>query len=167
MTIGLVNNMPDAALLATERQFTRCCLDAAPADDVRIRTVLSARYRARRRRARAACRRAMRRSTSLPHAGIDALIVTGCEPVRPPCGRALLGQSRRRWSTGPSTTRSRRSGPASRPTRRFCISTVWSASCRANARACMRSGRSPIIRCCAAFREPAQVPHSRLNGLSA
>lgn len=79
LCIGFVNNMPDAAFAATERQFLRL-LEAASGDldirlipvaletvvrDDRMRASLPARYRAPR---------------MLRGLGVDALIVTGAEP---------------------------------------------------------------------------------------
>ncbi len=80
LDIGLVNNMPDAALKATERQFARLLAAASGATDVRLhlfslggvprgaaaRTYLAGRYRD---------------LGALERARLDGLIVTGAEPV--------------------------------------------------------------------------------------
>ena len=83
LTVALVNNMPDAALLATEEQFaTRLAEAAGDACDVHLalyalpglprgelgRTVLRERYAW---------------TDALEEAGADAVIVTGCEPRAP------------------------------------------------------------------------------------
>jgi homoserine O-succinyltransferase len=82
LTIGLVNNMPDAALQATERQFV-ALLDAAAGDvPVRLtpyalpeipRTEWGAQY----------VRRSYTGIDALWHADLDGLIVTGTEPRSP------------------------------------------------------------------------------------
>src|SRR5947209_5796730 len=79
--IGLVNNMPDAALLATERQFLRLLEPATDSFDVQILLF----YLPEIRRGEAAEAQLRARYASidrLAEAEIDALIVTGCEPVR-------------------------------------------------------------------------------------
>lgn len=80
LTIGLINNMPDSALKATERQFSR--LLQAVADDVRIRlhcfTLRSVR---RSSLARVHIERDYRDIADLGRLAIDGLIVTGAEPV--------------------------------------------------------------------------------------
>jgi homoserine O-succinyltransferase len=79
--IGIVNNMPDAALAATERQFTRL-LESAPREfgiDVRLFYLPEI---ARGEAAQMQLQAHYAPIDTLPHAAIDALIVTGCEPVR-------------------------------------------------------------------------------------
>jgi homoserine O-succinyltransferase/O-acetyltransferase len=80
LIIGLINNMPDSALKATERQFLR--LVQAAADPVRIRfhcfTLRSVR---RSPSARWHIEREYRDITDLDRLHIDGLIVTGAEPV--------------------------------------------------------------------------------------
>jgi homoserine O-succinyltransferase len=81
ITIGLVNNMSDAALLATERQFMRLVEPATREIDVDVRLF----YLPEIARGDAAQMQLSARYASieaLPRAGIDALIVTGCEPVQ-------------------------------------------------------------------------------------
>ena len=79
MVIGLVNNMPDAALQATERQFATL-LDAAAGDrPVRLRLyAMPAIERGPEAAAHIAAHYAS--SDALGRAPLDALIVTGCEP---------------------------------------------------------------------------------------
>jgi homoserine O-succinyltransferase len=79
--IGLVNNMPDAALLPTERQFLRLLEPAMRAFDVQIRLFYLPEI-ARGEAAEAQLRARYAPIDRLPDAEIDALIVTGCEPVR-------------------------------------------------------------------------------------
>jgi homoserine O-succinyltransferase len=80
LTIGLINNMPDSALKATERQFAR--LLQAVAGDVRIRLhCLTLRSVQRSASARHHVERSYRDIADLDRLGLDALIVTGAEPV--------------------------------------------------------------------------------------
>jgi homoserine O-succinyltransferase/O-acetyltransferase len=79
LRIGLVNNMPDAAWLATERQFAGLLNDAAEDFDVRLSlwTLETLDRQQETRRAMAGKYRAAR---DLRGAECDALIVTGAEP---------------------------------------------------------------------------------------
>jgi homoserine O-succinyltransferase/O-acetyltransferase len=79
LTIGLVNNMPDAALDATERQFMSLVRAASPGLIVRFKLFsLSAIPRSAQARAALAVR--YRDVSELWDAHIDGLIVTGNEP---------------------------------------------------------------------------------------
>jgi homoserine O-succinyltransferase/O-acetyltransferase len=79
LTIGLVNNMPDAALDATERQFIELVRAASPGLIVRFKLFsLSAIPRSAQARAALAVR--YRDVSELWDAHIDGLIVTGNEP---------------------------------------------------------------------------------------
>ena len=85
LRIGLLNNMPDAAFAATERQFRRILsAPGAPLADLQFFT-LSGMKRACGFRAEVAA--AYASHERLPEAGLDALIVTGCEPREGPLGR--------------------------------------------------------------------------------
>ena len=80
--IGLVNNMPDTALAATERQFVRLLQDASGDYDVRLRLYAlgsAPRSLAARREMQATYHHA--RSLRATH--LDGLIVTGAEPLAP------------------------------------------------------------------------------------
>jgi homoserine O-succinyltransferase len=79
LLIGLVNNMPDAALEATERHF-RELLSAASPDCEPIVSYFSLREIERGERARAHMRDLYLDIDRLPEAGLDGLIVTGAEP---------------------------------------------------------------------------------------
>jgi homoserine O-succinyltransferase len=80
--IGLVNNMPDAALLATERQF--CALLEAASGRVEVGLHLYAiRDVPRSDEARATLGRTYQDVSRLRGKRLDALIVTGAEPVAP------------------------------------------------------------------------------------
>jgi len=82
LTIGLVNNMPDAALSATERQFAGL-LDAA-AEDLDIQLSLwSLQSVDRQPETRKAMAENYRSARELRGAPRDALIVTGAEPRAP------------------------------------------------------------------------------------
>jgi homoserine O-succinyltransferase/O-acetyltransferase len=79
ITIGLVNNMPDSALAATERQFSRLLEASASGYDVRLRLyALEATPRSRETKLAMQANyhsvRALRAETP------DALIITGAEP---------------------------------------------------------------------------------------
>jgi homoserine O-succinyltransferase len=77
--IGLVNNMPDAAMRATELQFARLLKEAAGTLDVQLHLFsLGAIERGDETRSRMEGFYAD--AESLPILGIDALIVTGAEP---------------------------------------------------------------------------------------
>src|SRR5882762_4473992 len=77
--VGLVNNMPDAALRTTELQFARLLKDAAGSLDVRLRLFsLGSIPRGPETRARMAG--FYDDAAFLEAANIDALIVTGAQP---------------------------------------------------------------------------------------
>jgi homoserine O-succinyltransferase len=80
--IGLVNNMSDAALLPTERQFTRLIEPARQQFDIHIRLFYLPEV-ARGDVAQMQLHARYAPIDALPRTGIDALIVTGCEPVCP------------------------------------------------------------------------------------
>lgn len=77
--VGLVNNMPDAAMRATELQFARLLKDAAGTLDVRLRLFsMHSIPRSEQTRSRMA---GFYDDAALLHAaGVDALIVTGAQP---------------------------------------------------------------------------------------
>ncbi len=77
--IGLVNNMPDAALRATEMQFARLLKDAAGFVDVRLH-FFSFPEIARSELARSRMEGIYANADAVPRAGLDALIITGAEP---------------------------------------------------------------------------------------
>jgi homoserine O-succinyltransferase/O-acetyltransferase len=77
--IGLVNNMPDAAMRATELQFARLVKEAAHAFDVRLH--LFAMPEIPRGEVAASRMEGFYSDVAkLPSAGMDALIITGAEP---------------------------------------------------------------------------------------
>ena len=78
--IGLVNNMPDAALRATEIQFARLLKDAAGPIDVRLR-LFSFPEIVRSELAQSRMEGHYANAAALPDAQIDAVIVTGAEPI--------------------------------------------------------------------------------------
>ena len=80
--IGLVNNMPDAALLATERQFSNLLAAASGRMDVRLHLYALSDV-PRSAEARAALKRTYQDVKALRPGRLDALIVTGAEPVAP------------------------------------------------------------------------------------
>jgi homoserine O-succinyltransferase len=79
LEIGLVNNMPDAAVAATQRQFVRLIDEASGDFDVRLRlfTLETLPRAPEARRAMAADYAAVRKLESV---ALDALVVTGAEP---------------------------------------------------------------------------------------
>ena len=78
--IGLVNNMPDAALSATEAQFRALIAGAAGERAVKLK-LFSLPGVPRGEAARAAMAGRYLSTDSLPASPVDALIVTGAEPV--------------------------------------------------------------------------------------
>jgi homoserine O-succinyltransferase len=82
LEIGLVNNMPDSAVAATERQFTRLLRDAAGDLDVRPRFYALASV-PRSAAAKEAMRGAYRSVDDLRGDAPDGLIITGAGPVTP------------------------------------------------------------------------------------
>lgn len=77
LRIGLLNNMPDAALLATERQFRRLVGGEA---ELRL---FAFEDMPREAEARAHLAHAYAPHTALATAGLDGLVITGCEPRAP------------------------------------------------------------------------------------
>lgn len=77
--VGLVNNMPDGAMRATEIQFARLLKEAAGPLDVRLR-LFSLSAIPRSDWARARMDGFYDDAAMLPHAPVDALIVTGALP---------------------------------------------------------------------------------------
>jgi homoserine O-succinyltransferase/O-acetyltransferase len=165
ITIGLVNNMPDAALLATERQFMRLIEPAAEAHDLHLRLFYLPEI-ARGGVARMQVNARYAPIDALPQAGIDALIVTGCEPIKSSLADEPYWPSLVRlieWSKANT------------------VSTIW--SCLAAHAAVLHldgivreklpdklvgvfpfntNSKHPLL---AGITAPVQVPHSRLNGL--
>jgi homoserine O-succinyltransferase/O-acetyltransferase len=80
--IGLVNNMPDAALRATELQFARLLKDAANNFDVRLHLFAMPEI-ARGDTARSRMEGFYADVATLPAAAMDGLIITGAEPQAP------------------------------------------------------------------------------------
>jgi homoserine O-succinyltransferase len=79
LTIGLVNNMPDAALKSTERQFRELIADASGGLSVRVRTFSFAAL-PRSERGRQYIRENHEDIAALWRLDLDGLIVTGAEP---------------------------------------------------------------------------------------
>jgi homoserine O-succinyltransferase len=80
LIVGLVNNMPDAALSATEDQFRRLIASEASGRDVHLK-LFSVPEIIRGEAARDAMRGKYASTDDLPASGVDALIVTGAEPM--------------------------------------------------------------------------------------
>ncbi len=82
LTVALVNNMPDTALKATERQFMR--LVQAAAGKTRVRFLfLALPSVARSKPAKDHIEREYRDIAELDRLNVDGLIVTGAEPIAP------------------------------------------------------------------------------------
>ncbi len=79
LTIGLLNNMPDSALCATERQFDDLLAEAAGGARVQLRLFALPHVR-RGPDATALMAGRYERAATLAQAGLDGLIVTGLEP---------------------------------------------------------------------------------------
>ncbi|MBG1233855.1 homoserine O-succinyltransferase MetA [Aestuariivirga litoralis] len=82
LEIGLVNNMPDSALLATERQFVNLVQNAAAGRSVRIK-YFSLPSVPRSTLTQDRMRGQYRGLAELENSTLDALIVTGTEPKAP------------------------------------------------------------------------------------
>ena len=80
LEIGLVNNMPDAAMAATERQFVDLLAAASGGFDVRLHLYALGEV-PRSPEARAALARNYRDARHIRTTRLDALIITGAEPV--------------------------------------------------------------------------------------
>jgi homoserine O-succinyltransferase len=80
LTIGLVNNMPDAALSATEAQFRRLLAEGAGERAIRLK-LFSLPSVVRSEAAVASMAGAYASTDTLARSGVDALIVTGAEPL--------------------------------------------------------------------------------------
>lgn len=80
--VGLVNNMPDAAMRATEIQFARLLKEAAGSLDVRLR-LFSMRSIPRSEETRARMAGFYDDAGFLQAANVDALIITGAQPSTP------------------------------------------------------------------------------------
>jgi homoserine O-succinyltransferase len=80
LQVGLVNNMPDAALRATELQFARLLKEAAGTLDVQLR-LFSFPEIARGEAARSRMEGFYAAADTIYAAGLDALIITGAEPL--------------------------------------------------------------------------------------
>jgi homoserine O-succinyltransferase len=80
ITIGLVNNMPDAAIAATERQFTNV-LDAASNEiDIHLKFYTLPQV-PRSKEAQALLEKFYSDATALHGENLDALIITGSQPI--------------------------------------------------------------------------------------
>jgi homoserine O-succinyltransferase/O-acetyltransferase len=83
LDIALVNNMPDSALQATERQFASLIEEAAAGDfDVKL-NLYALPSVTRGEVARAGMHERYNSVEALMRTGTDALIVTGAEPIKP------------------------------------------------------------------------------------
>ena len=164
--VGLVNNMPDAALRATELQFGRLLQGAAGDFDVRLHlfAILSV------KRSELTLTRmegAYASTDSLPSSNIDALIVTGAEPLAPDLrdepywndlARLIDWAKEGTLSTVFSCLASHAAvlhldGIARRPLPQK-LSGVFDCACAPD---------DPLL---AGMQLPFEVPHARLNGLS-
>jgi len=82
LKIGLLNNMPDAAMAATERQFSSLLQVATEGTPVTLK-LFGLSSMARGEAAQAHMRGRYQGAEALASAGLDGLIVTGCEPRAP------------------------------------------------------------------------------------
>lgn len=161
LQIGLLNNMPDAAFLQTEQQFQRLIgpqvtlklfsLEGLPRGEA-VQADLAARYQTHH---------------ALPGAGLDALVITGAEPLAPrlqdepffgPLSDVIAWAEENTVSTLLSCLASHaavlaRDGIARRPLASKCSGVF----------ACSSTGTPhPLL---AGLPETVPVPHSRWNGL--
>ena len=82
LRVGLVNNMPDSAVHATERQFSSLLIDAGDDFDLRL-TLVGLNTLPREKEAREAMAPTYRDPQQMRAAALDAVIVTGAEPRSP------------------------------------------------------------------------------------
>ncbi|WP_407522149.1 homoserine O-succinyltransferase MetA [Methylobacterium oryzisoli] len=160
LTVGLLNNMPDAALAATERQFERLLGPGVRLLRFHLPEIARGPQAADYLAPRSAPADAME------SAGLDALIVTGCEP------RAACLTDEPYWA---ALTR------AIDWAAEHTLSTLFSClaahaavlhrdgivrrrlpSKRSGVFACRATGRHPLL---AGLPDPLPVPHSRYNDL--
>ena len=128
LTIGLINNMPDPALQATERQFMRLLTAAAGNHRIRFPLLLAA-LREPVAAGEMAGRPAIyrhRRSRPPAHRRLDRHRRRA--ECRNPSGGAVLAGPHRYRRLGQRPIPVRRSGRASLPTPRCCISMASSGS---------------------------------------
>lgn len=167
VTVALVNNMPDAALVATERQFSARLEEAAGgACDVRM-TLYTFPGLPRCDGARATIRERYLGVDALEKDGADAVIVTGCEPraarlTDEPYWRDLTTLIDWARTNTQSVLFSCLAAHAAvlhldGIERRRNISKLSGVF------ACERVGSNPLTR---GLREPLIMPHSRCYGLS-
>jgi homoserine O-succinyltransferase/O-acetyltransferase len=165
ITVGLINNMPDAALEATERQFTHLIRAAAP-DAVVLLKLFAIPEVARSNSARLVLAERYRDIAELWDTPLDGLIVTGAEP------RAQNMTDEPYWETLSKVVDWARDHTSS---------TIWSCLA-AHAAVLYADGveRQPLQRKCFGvfdcrlaahhpmtqhFPDSLPVPHSRYNGL--
>ena len=165
VTIGLVNNMPDAALEATERQFVSL-IEAAAANAVVNLKLFSIPSVPRGVQARLKLAEEYRDISKLADAALDGLIVTGTEP------RALSLKDEPYWSALTAVIDWARDNTAS---------TVWSCLAAHAAvlhidgveRRALAAKRFGVFDCAPAAAHPMTmggaprlcIPHSRYNDL--
>lgn len=165
LVVGLVNNMPDAAIEATERQFAELIREAAPDVTVGLK-LFSIPQVPRAAHVRAELAGRYRNIAELWDAPVDALIVTGTEP------RAEVLQDEPYWPVFRQLVAWARDNT---------ISTIW--SCLAAHAAVLEADGIErrllpdklfgVFDCdvaaahslTSAVRSPVSAPHSRLNDL--
>ena len=165
--IGLVNNMPDAAMPSTERQFANLLSAASARFDVRSISSRSAMCRARRRRARSS------RAPIVDASHIRAMGARRADRHRRRAGRgrarrgALLARPRRAHRLGRSQYVLDDPLLPRRPCRRARISTASRGEPLPDEmlRASSNSTPSPRHPLFAGLDEGVATPHSRRNGL--
>jgi homoserine O-succinyltransferase/O-acetyltransferase len=166
VTVGLINNMPDAAFEATERQFAELLREAAPARVVLLKLFAIPRV-PRGEDLRQALAGKYRDIAELWDTPLDGLIVTGTEP------RARNLKDEPYWDTLSAVVDWARDHTAS---------TIWSCLAAHAAvlhtdgieRQALTEKQFGVFDCRLAanhpmtqhFPEPLLVPHSRYNGLS-
>lgn len=132
LTIGLVNNMPDPALKATERQFLKLLQAAAGPRRIRLHCFSLPSVK-RSPEAKWHVESEYSDLSDLKRQKFDGLIVTGAEPVAPELDQSRTGATSPTSSTGPRPTRARRSGRVLPRMRRCCTSTAsHGGGCRPN-----------------------------------
>jgi homoserine O-succinyltransferase len=165
LTVGLVNNMSDGALVQTERQYESLLKAAAPEADVTLR-FFALESVERSAQTKAQMKGRYEDAQLLPLSGVDALIVTGAEP------RTERLEDEAYWHDLSEVVEW---------TRRAALPTIWSCLAAHAAVLCLdgierqplATKLSGLFDSQAASEDPLtaglpasfQTPHSRLNGL--
>ena len=167
LEIGLVNNMPDGALQATERQFARWLATVSGTRDVRLH-LFSLNEVTRGRGRSPLSRRPLRRPPSSRECASRRVDRHRGRTGRGSAdGRALLAGTDAGHRLGRAQYRIGRSSPVSQPTPPFSTSTASTgAGSRRSASGFSNPSRCRLMACSPADLARIRMPHSRWNDLA-